>query len=128
MSGELNQWIWDTIFSMTLLMVLVLMVRKPISHFFGARIAYLLWILPLARLFMPTLTLEAPAVAEPVATFAPMALGSEMVATVPVQSTAFSALASLDWTMIAVILWLKPSLLNCLNAIPILSRYHELLS
>lgn len=106
MSGELNQWIWDTMFSMTLLMVLVLMVRKPVSHFFGARIAYLLWILPLARLFMPTLTLEAPAVAEPVATFAPMALGSEMVATVPVQSTAFSALASLDWTMIAIIVWL----------------------
>jgi bla regulator protein BlaR1 len=106
MSGELNQWIWDTMFSMTLLMVLVLMVRKPVSHFFGARIAYLLWILPLARLFMPTLTLEAPAVAEPVATFAPLALGSEMVATVPVQSTAFSALASLDWTMIAIIVWL----------------------
>jgi len=106
MSGELNQWIWDTMLSMTLLMVLVLMVRKPVSHFFGSRIAYLLWILPLARLFMPTLTLEAPAVTEPVATFAPMGLGSEIVATVPVQSTAFSTLASLDWTMIAIILWL----------------------
>ncbi|AMO72466.1 M56 family metallopeptidase [Sphingorhabdus sp. M41] len=106
MSGELNQWIWDTMFSMTLLMVLVLMIRKPVSHFFGARIAYLLWILPLARLFMPTLTLEAPAVTEPVASFAPMALGSDMVAAVPVQSTTFSALASLDWTMIAIILWL----------------------
>ncbi|MEH6661698.1 MAG: M56 family metallopeptidase [Parasphingorhabdus sp.] len=106
MSGELNQWIWDTMFSMTLLMVLVLIIRKPVSHFFGARIAYVLWILPLARLFMPTLTLEAPAVTEPVASFAPMALGSEMVATVPAQSTAFSALASLDWMMIAIILWL----------------------
>lgn len=106
MSGELNQWIWDTMFSMTLLMLLVLAVRKPVSHFFGARIAYLLWILPLARLFMPTLTLEAPAVTEPAATFAPMALGSDMVAAVPVQSTTFSALASLDWTMIAIILWL----------------------
>ena len=106
MSGELNQWIWDTMFSMTLLMVLVLMIRKPVSHFFGARIAYLLWIVPLARLFMPTLTLEAPAATEPVASFAPMALGSEMVATVPVQSTVFSALASLDWMMIAIIIWL----------------------
>ena len=106
MSGELNQWIWDTMLSMTLLMLLVLMIRKPVSHFFGARIAYLLWILPLARLFMPTLTLEAPAAAEPATTFAPMALGSDMVAAVPVQSTTFSALASLDWTMIAIILWL----------------------
>lgn len=106
MSGELNQWIWDTMFSMTLLMVLVLMIRKPVSHFFGARIAYLLWILPLARLFMPTLTLEAPAVTEPAASFAPMALGSDMVAAVPVETTAFSALASLDWMMIAIIIWL----------------------
>jgi bla regulator protein BlaR1 len=106
MSGELNQWIWDTMLSMTLLMLLVLTVRKPVSHFFGARIAYLLWILPLARLFMPTLTLEAPAVTEPAASFAPMAIGSEMVATVPVQTGAFSVLASLDWTMIAIIVWL----------------------
>ncbi|ATW03930.1 M56 family metallopeptidase [Sphingorhabdus sp. YGSMI21] len=106
MSGELNQWIWDTMFSMTLLMALVLIVRKPVSHFFGARIAYLLWILPLARLFMPTLTLEAPAVTEPVAPFVPMALGSEMVASVPAQATALSALASLDWMMIGIIIWL----------------------
>ncbi|VWX59129.1 M56 family metallopeptidase [Sphingorhabdus sp. 109] len=106
MSGELNQWIWDTMVSMTLLMGLVLMIRKPVSHFFGARIAYLLWILPLARLFMPTLTLEAPAATVPAVALAPMALGSEMVATVPVETSAFAALASLDWMMIAIIVWL----------------------
>lgn len=106
MSGELNQWIWDTMFSMTLLMVLVLMIRKPVSHFFGARIAYLLWIVPLARLFMPTLTLEAPAQVEPAASFMSAALGSDLVAAAPAQATTFGALASLDWTMIAIILWL----------------------
>ncbi|MEJ6595954.1 hypothetical protein [Parasphingorhabdus sp.] len=90
MSGELNQWIWDTMLSMTLLMLLVLLIRKPVSHFFGARIAYLLWILPLARLFMPTLTLKAPGLNEPAAGFAPIALGSDMVAAVPAQTTAFS--------------------------------------
>jgi bla regulator protein BlaR1 len=106
MSGELNQWIWDTMFATTLLLLLVLLIRKPVSHFFGARIAYLLWILPLARLFMPMITLEAPAAIEPVASFAPIALGSDMVAAVPAQTNAFSALASLDWMMIAIILWL----------------------
>ena len=106
MSGELNQWIWDTMFSMTLLMLLVLMIRKPVGHFFGARIAYLLWLLPLARLFMPTLTLEAPAEIEPAATFMPAAIGSDLVAAAPAQATTFSALASLDWMMIATILWL----------------------
>mgnify|MGYP003674367301 FL=1 len=106
MSGELNQWIWDTMFSMTLLMLLVLMIRKPVGHFFGARIAYMLWLLPLARLFMPTLTLEAPAEIEPAATFMPAAIGSDLVASAPAQATTFSALASLDWMMIATILWL----------------------
>ena len=106
MSGELNQWVWDTMLSMTLLMLLVLAIRKPVSHFFGARIAYLLWILPVARLFMPTLILEAPAEVEPVAAFVPTTVGSDFVATVPAQSGAFAALASLDWMMIALILWL----------------------
>ncbi|WP_417622992.1 M56 family metallopeptidase [Parasphingorhabdus sp.] len=106
MTGELNQWIWDTMLSMTLLMLLVLLIRKPVSHFFGARIAYLLWIVPLARLFMPTLTLEAPAEVEPVATLVPAVMGSDFVAVAPDQSTTFSALASLDWMMIGLILWL----------------------
>ena len=106
MSGDLNQWIWDTMFSMTLLMLLVLMIRKPVGHFFGARIAYLLWIVPLARLFMPTLTLEAPEQVEPVATFVPVAIGSEIVAAAPTQETTFAALASLDWMVIAIVLWL----------------------
>lgn len=106
MNGELNPWIWDTMLSMTLLMLLVLLIRKPVSHFFGARIAYLLWIIPLARLFMPTLTLEAPATIEPTAAFVPMALGSDLAAGVPVQSTTFGVLASLDWMMIAIVIWL----------------------
>ena len=106
MTGELNQWIWDTMVSMTLLLLLVLAIRKPVGHFFGARIAYLLWILPVARLFMPTLTLEAPAEVEPVATFVTTAVGSDLAAAVPAQSSTFGALASLDWMMIALILWL----------------------
>ena len=106
MTGELNQWIWDTMVSMTLLLLLVLAIRKPVGHFFGARIAYLLWILPVARLFMPTLTLEAPAEVEPVATFVTTAMGSDLAAAGPAQSSTFGALASLDWMMIALIVWL----------------------
>ena len=106
MTGELNDWIWDTMLSMTLLMLLVLAIRKPVSHFFGARIAYLLWILPLARLFMPTLTIEAPAEVAPAVAFVPTTAGAELAATVPAQSSTFAALASLDWMMIALILWL----------------------
>ena len=60
MSGELNQWIWDTMFSMTLLLLLVLAIRKPVGHFFGARIAYLLWILPVASWLLPCPPSPAP--------------------------------------------------------------------
>ena len=114
----MTNWMIDTMVSMTLLMALVLMIRKPVSRFFGPHIAYLLWALPLARLFMPTLTLKAAA---PV-------LGSEAAATpilsgianvsgalsgqnmaglhIAEQSAVMSALASIDWTVVALAIWL----------------------
>ncbi|MEO9634085.1 MAG: M56 family metallopeptidase [Parasphingorhabdus sp.] len=125
MSGELNQWIGDTMLSMALLMILVLIIRKPVSHFFGARIAYLLWILPLARLFMPTITLEAPVAAEPVAAFVPIAAGSEFVAAVPAQVTAFSTLASLDWTMIVGLVWLGGAALLFISKLASYMQFRE---
>jgi beta-lactamase regulating signal transducer with metallopeptidase domain len=111
MSGEMNMWVWDTMLSMTLLMGLVLVVRKPVAHFFGANISYLLWTLPLARLFMPTLTLKAPApveAVEPIAAAGPIAstMGvSDIAAIVPTQEIAASAFASIDWLLIAAVIW-----------------------
>ncbi|MEH6792188.1 M56 family metallopeptidase [Parasphingorhabdus sp.] len=125
MSGELNQWILDTMLSTTLLMLLVLAIRKPVGHFFGARIAYLLWILPLARVFMPTLTLEAPAEIEPMMAFAPAATGSEMVTAVPAQAATFGALASLDWMMIATILWLGGAALLFISKLAAYFQFRE---
>ncbi|HEY9090917.1 M56 family metallopeptidase [Parasphingorhabdus sp.] len=112
----MTNWMMDTMVSMTLLMVLVLMLRKPVSRFFGPHIAYLLWTLPLARLFMPTLTLKAPAPVE----------GAEAAAATPLlstvannisgqnmtglhlteQSAVMSSLASVDWVLIALVLWI----------------------
>jgi beta-lactamase regulating signal transducer with metallopeptidase domain len=37
-------------------MLLVLLVREPVRRHFGARVAYGLWLIPAARLLMPTLT------------------------------------------------------------------------
>lgn len=102
----MTNWMIDTMVSMTLLMVLVLLIRKPVSHFFGAHIAYLLWTLPLARLFMPTLTLKAPpplAMGE-AATAAPLLSDIAMVA--PTEALTVSAWASVDWMMIALVVWL----------------------
>lgn len=77
-------WAVDTLIGTSLLMLLVLAARQPVAHFFGARWAYALWLLPLLRLFMPPLDLLGgeiplprhtviliPAVGEAAATSAP---------------------------------------------------------
>ncbi|GAA0474710.1 hypothetical protein GCM10009096_15330 [Parasphingorhabdus litoris] len=102
----MTNWMMDTMVSMTLLMALVLIIRKPVAHFFGAHIAYLLWALPLARLFMPTLTLEAPAPVVSGELAAATPLLSEIAMAAPSETVAVSALASVDWTMIALVVWL----------------------
>lgn len=43
----------------TLLILLVLAVRKPVARHFGAGIAYALWLLPIARLLLPPLPQQA---------------------------------------------------------------------
>ena len=110
----MDTWILDTMVSMTLLMAVVLIIRKPVSHYFGAHIAYLLWALPLARLFMPTLTLKAPApvesaeaaVAAPLLSDIAITASDKISATSAAVSAAVSELASIDWMMIALVIWI----------------------
>ena len=51
-----QQWMTDTLFATSILMLGVLLLRRPVARFFGPQIAYLLWLLPAARLFMPAFT------------------------------------------------------------------------
>ncbi|WP_057882914.1 M56 family metallopeptidase [Tsuneonella troitsensis] len=53
-------WLLDTLVWTGVLIALVLAVRQPVARHFGAKIAYALWALPLMRLIMPPLVLEAP--------------------------------------------------------------------
>ncbi|WP_411290501.1 M56 family metallopeptidase [Sphingorhabdus sp.] len=57
----MGAWLLDTILITTLLMVAVLLVRRQVAKNFGPGVAYALWLIPAARLFMPTL--EGPATA-----------------------------------------------------------------
>ena len=45
----------ETVLAVTLLILLVLAIRKPVARHFGAGTAYALWLLPLARLALPPL-------------------------------------------------------------------------
>ena len=49
-------WLLGTLFATSALILLVLLVREPVRKRFGSRVAYGLWLIPAARLLMPTLT------------------------------------------------------------------------
>ncbi|WP_084397594.1 M56 family metallopeptidase [Henriciella aquimarina] len=54
--ADMNPWLassLQTSLAVTVLIALVLMVRKPFARHFGAKAAYALWLVPVARLFMP---------------------------------------------------------------------------
>lgn len=49
----------QTSIAVTALILLILLVRKPFARHFGAKAAYALWLVPLARLFMPPMPANA---------------------------------------------------------------------
>jgi bla regulator protein blaR1 len=52
----MRDWLLQTLLATSALLVLVLLVREPVRRLFGSRVTYALWLIPAARLFMPTLT------------------------------------------------------------------------
>jgi beta-lactamase regulating signal transducer with metallopeptidase domain len=66
MSAATWMQLWgDTMLTTALLVMAVLLVRKPFARHFGPRLAYTLWLIPALRLVLPPLPLLAP-VAAPV--------------------------------------------------------------
>ena len=51
----MSGWMIETLIATTLLMLLVLALREPVSRRFGPRIAYALWLLPALRMVLPPL-------------------------------------------------------------------------
>ena len=48
-------WMIDTTIAVSILTIIVMVFRQPVAHYFGAKAAYLLWLAPLARVFLPEL-------------------------------------------------------------------------
>ena len=63
----MTEWLFDTVLASTALLLLVLLIRSSVARNFGASVAYWLWLLPAARLFMPVLTEEVTVPALPAA-------------------------------------------------------------
>ena len=51
----MTDWLLGTLLATSALIVLVLLIREPVRRHFGARVAYGLWLIPAARLLMPTI-------------------------------------------------------------------------
>ncbi|HET9356423.1 MAG TPA: M56 family metallopeptidase [Sphingomicrobium sp.] len=105
----MSAWLVDTLVATTLLMTLVLLVREPVRRRFGAGVAYGLWLIPAARLAMPTLTTtverQVPAI-EPAA----LAMTSASFAPTPAAPVDMSLVEQLGgWDSIALALWIAGS-------------------
>ncbi len=114
--GVAGQWLVDTLIVTAALMALVLVLRRPVAKHFGAELAYALWLVPLARLFMPPLTRTiempvsvpaAPDVVDGGAAIIPAAVAAAApVDAMPEPSMVQNLLADADWFAIGVTVWL----------------------
>ncbi|MBB3988645.1 M56 family metallopeptidase [Croceicoccus naphthovorans] len=108
-------WATDTLLWTGLLMALVLLIRRPVAQVFGARAAYALWLLPLARFVLPPVVL--PAWMRPAETAAPVAAGPVVfdmpVAAVPVTTPEPAAFALLTDLLVdaGIAVWLVGAVL-----------------
>ncbi|MFN3748522.1 MAG: M56 family metallopeptidase [Sphingorhabdus sp.] len=107
----MTEWLSDTLLATSALLLLVLLIRTPVARYFGAGIAYLLWALPAARLFMPTLTKEIRLPTTP-ADVGAIDGAADAALTAAVDTGGYIASGpAIDWTVAAVTLWLGGAVL-----------------
>ena len=105
----MTAWLLDTLLATSGLMLLVLILREPVRKLFGSRVAYGLWLIPVARLFMPTLThtVERTVPVQPSFQPLPAPLASEslwMAHITPVDPSVIDRLGG--WPNVLIALWL----------------------
>ncbi len=98
----MTEWIFDTMLVVCVLLAGVMLVRKPVARIFGPTIAYGLWLLPAARIFMPSMERE-------ISMITPASDGAAQLLDVAPGAALLSHVTTVpftDWTQIAIILWL----------------------
>ncbi len=105
----MSEWLLGTLLATSVLTGLVLLVREPVRRTFGSRVTYGLWLIPAARLFMPTLTTTVERVvpaASPIRPHLQTTLGDPLLLS-NVASPASSLLAEVGgWTSVLSVVWL----------------------
>ncbi len=101
-------WVFETMIAATLLMALVLLIRRPVAELFGPRLSYLLWLAPALRMVMPplpsgwSLVAATPLAEIPMLTDALVPAEAYEVG----QATAPVFAAPMDWVGLGLAFWI----------------------
>jgi bla regulator protein BlaR1 len=104
-------WMFEGLVASTLLMAAVMLLRRPVAHMLGARIAYLLWALPALRLLLPPL----PRAGAAEAVLPPSAVegaGDYVIIYATGRAGSVDAPA-FPWLEAAIMLWIAGAVLFC---------------
>lgn len=117
MSVEFSQaWLVDSLLVTTLLMAAILCVRKPVAKLFGPGVAYALWLVPAARLLMPSLEGDPVPLAENSQNISE-AVRHSVLTSIPSEASAgltnsaSSAVATVDFMALGITFWLGGAVL-----------------
>lgn len=100
----LLDWALQTGFSVSLLIIFVMAIRKPVARYLGAKSAYALWALPIIRLFIPAIPILPAGPAEVPLSFPPFVETSGVLRS---SATAIEpAGVTTNWTLTLIIIWM----------------------
>lgn len=105
----MSVWLAETLIATTLLMALVMLLRRPVARWLGAGVAYWLWALPFARMILPALPQE---IVQP----SPLHMAVDQAGLPALLAAAKTQQAivieqSFPWLEVAVALWLVGTIL-----------------
>lgn len=102
----MSVWIVETLLATTLLMALVMMLRRPVARWLGAGAAYLLWALPVARMLLPAIPQEVAAPSPLHHAVDQAGLPDLMISSAMPSTPSVEAVPPFPWLETAVALWL----------------------
>ncbi|AUW59485.1 energy transducer TonB [Sphingobium sp. SCG-1] len=121
MSGpDFTRWLVEALLASALLIALVMLLRRPVAQYLGARAAYALWALPVLRLLLPPL----PSAASPVAM---LPLDSHLVSISHVREAVQVPAAQFPWVEAGLVIWMSGAVLFLLVQAIAYARFRRLI-
>jgi beta-lactamase regulating signal transducer with metallopeptidase domain/Skp family chaperone for outer membrane proteins len=111
----MTAWLIEALVASSVLMLLVLALRGPVSRRFGAQAAYLLWLLPALRLILPRMPepVHVPLAAIPVHVDLTALMAAAPVTPDSVPTPVVEAMmAPISWPTTLLLLWLAGALVS----------------